>query len=307
MPTEQRITFNVEGEPMVGVLHRPDHSGAAPAVVVAGPMTSVKEQVTGVYAHALAARGIASLALDHRHYGESGGQPRQYEYYPHKVEDLRVALEVLGDQDDIDPSGLGLAGVCLGSGYALWAARKNPRVKAIGTVAGYYRDPEAMTAKDPEGFSARVEQGRAARLRYEASGEVETIPAAALEGDAAMTLQDTFDYYTRRAAHPNYQNAFAVMSREYFLPFDVQASAEDIEAPLQMVHSERALSPEWARAYHRKVKATLDIPPIRWLESRGQTDFYDDPQLVAAASDVLARHFFECLGQRGAPFVPKVE
>ena len=54
-------------------------------------MTSVKEQVTGVYAAAFAVRGIAALAIDHRHYGESGGQPRQYEYSAHKIEDLRRA------------------------------------------------------------------------------------------------------------------------------------------------------------------------------------------------------------------------
>jgi fermentation-respiration switch protein FrsA (DUF1100 family) len=38
-------------------------------------MTSVKEQATSNYAVAMAARGFVTLAFDHRHFGESQGQP----------------------------------------------------------------------------------------------------------------------------------------------------------------------------------------------------------------------------------------
>lgn len=121
-----------------------------------------------------------------------------------------------------------------------------------------------------------------------------TIPAAALEGDAAMTLPDTYDYYaTRRAAVPGYLNAFAVMSREHFLPFDVQSSAPLIRAPLAMVHSEKALSPAWARNFFERVAAKKTID---WLESAGHVDFYDDPRLVGQASDLIARHLAQHLG-----------
>jgi len=74
---KQQLTFQVEGDRVVGDLYLPEGAGPHPAVIVGGPMTSVKEQVTGVYAQALAARGIAALAIDHRHYGQSEGTPRQ--------------------------------------------------------------------------------------------------------------------------------------------------------------------------------------------------------------------------------------
>lgn len=286
---KQRVHFAIVGEPIVGDLFIPAGDGPFPAVVVGGPMTSVKEQVTGVYAATLAMRGIAAMAIDHRHYGESGGQPRQYEYWRHKVDDLRAAIDWLAEHPLVDGDRMGMAGVCLGGGYASWAAVDHPRVKALGTVAGYYRDPDAMRARDPEGFASKVAQGREARAVYEASGQLMTVPAVGLEGDAAMTLADTFDYYgTPRAGVSNYRNEFAVMSREHFLPFDVQAAAPRLRVPTLMVHSRKALSPHWAESFHAKLTCEKRI---EWLESQNQVDFYDTPRLVRAAGDLLAEHF----------------
>lgn len=295
MPIQQ-MEMQVDGARVAGHLHLPPGAGPYPGLVVAGPMTSVKEQVTGVYAAALAARGFAALALDHRHFGESGGAPRGYESWPHKVEDLQAAFAWLAGQPDIDAGRLAGAGVCLGCGYMAHAATDLPAVRALGLVAGYYRDPAAMRTTDPEGYQARIDQGRRARLTYEGAGRVETIPAAAPEGDAAMGTPDTVDYYTRRAVHPNYRNAFAVMSREVFIPFDVQAAAPRLSVPTLMIHSERALSPHWATAFAEKLGTHSRL---EWVQSRGQTDFYDDPALVALAADRLAGHFRAVLG--GSP------
>lgn len=293
----ETIRLEVGGETVIGHLHLPDGPGPHPAVVVAGPMTSVKEQVTGVYAAALAARGVVALSIDHRHYGESGGEPRGYEHWARKVEDLRAALDWLATRPDLDAGRIGAAGVCLGAGYMAHAAAGRPDVRAAGFVAGYYRDPRAMHDADAAGFDAKVEQGRAARWRWEATGAVKTIPAAAARGDAAMGTPDTVDYYTRRAVHPNYRNEFAVMSREHFLPFDVQAAADRLDVPTAMIHSERALSPDWARAFAARLG---DRAEVHWVQSAGQTDFYDDPLLVAGAADRLSAHFARTLAPRSA-------
>ena len=281
---QERIEFVVDGDTVVGNLFLPSESAQHPAVVVGGPMTSVKEQVTGAYAMALAQRGIAALSIDPRHYGESGGLPRQYEFYKHKIADLKAATEALAQHPQINPNRIGAVGVCLGTGYIAWAAVDNPRIKAVGGVVGYYRDVADLVRKDAAGFQAKVDQGVAARLHYEQTGDVLMIPAAATTGDAAMTLQETCDYYGNRAAHPNYRNEFAVMSREHFLPFDVQSAAARLRAPMAMIHSENALSPIWARRFFDG----LVVPKqLHWLRSRGQVDFYDDPALIAQASDLL--------------------
>src|SRR5262247_3501496 len=91
---EQKVEFQSGGERMIGLLHLPS-SPARGAIVTTGPLTSVKEQAPGAYARALAARGFAALAFDHRYFGESGGVPRQFENPFAKVEDIKAALTAL--------------------------------------------------------------------------------------------------------------------------------------------------------------------------------------------------------------------
>lgn len=239
----ERIHFEVDGDVVVGNLHLPTGSPPFPAVLTAGPMTSVKEQVTGSYAQAMAERGYAALAIDHRHYGESGGRPRQFEYYRHKIEDIQLAFDVLTKHPKVSGNQIFAQGVCLGCGYLAHAIGQRADVRAFSAVAGYYRDVPALQSSDPDGFAKKVAQGKSARETYESNGEVVSIPAVALDRDAAMTLQSTYDYYARRAVHPNYTNSFAVMSREYFLQFDVQSAAAELSVPFLMIHGENALSP----------------------------------------------------------------
>lgn len=281
----KRVQFDVDVDTLIADLYLPKAQGPHPAVITGGPMTSVKEQVTGTYAKALAERGFAALAIDHRYYGESGGHPRQYEHYPSKIADLKAALSALAEHPQIDPKRLGAVGVCLGSGYLAHAIQDQPEVKAFAAIAGYYRDVPAMKFSDPDGFDKKVAEGRAARLHFEATGEVQTIPAVAIDRDAAMLIQSTYDYYAGRAKHPNYTNAFAVMSREFFLLFDVQSAASGLSMPFLQVHGSNALNPAWAAKFYAAVTSKKEYFAI---ESNGQTDIYDDPEIVATAADRVA-------------------
>src|SRR4051794_6099552 len=148
--TEQRVTFVAEdGVELVGILRAPRQARAA--VAFTGPFTGVKEQVVGVYARALADRGLATLAFDHRNFGESAGTVRQHEDAAGKLTDLRAAIGFLRGQGYRHT---GLTGVCLGAGYALVAASRDPRVSAVVCIAGAY--PGA-----PSDFTGRGEDYRA--------------------------------------------------------------------------------------------------------------------------------------------------
>src|SRR6187431_3763095 len=92
--TTERFTFTRAGDRLVGNLHLPFERPVA-AVVTTGPLTSVKEQATGNYARALAERGFAALAFDHRTFGESEGVPRQFEDPEGKARDVRAAVTAL--------------------------------------------------------------------------------------------------------------------------------------------------------------------------------------------------------------------
>ena len=94
---KERIEFIVKGSKVIGHLFIPEDGKVKkyPAVFIGGPMTSVKEQVTGVYAKSLAELGFITLTIDHRYFGESEGIPRQYEKFPDKLLDIKIALDFL--------------------------------------------------------------------------------------------------------------------------------------------------------------------------------------------------------------------
>ncbi|UJR86986.1 alpha/beta hydrolase [Sandaracinus amylolyticus] len=285
----ERVVFDVGSDSVVGLLCLPDRSGPHPAVVIDGPMTSIKEQASGNYARALAARGFVALALDHRYFGESGGQPRQYESPPKKIEDMHRALDVLAMRPEVDAARLAVVGVCAGAGYAASVAARDARVKAFGAVAGFFHDAAQQRAWMGEGYDRALDEAETARRRFEATGESITIPAVGREGPVAMPLAEAFEYYgTPRGAVPGYVNAFAVMSRADTLPYDAMSAAPQIRVPTLLVHSKRALAPALAE----KFAAALGGPAkLEWVESQGQIDFYDDPARIEPACDRLAAYF----------------
>jgi dienelactone hydrolase len=87
-------------------------------VVLTGPLTGVRQQVTGHYAERLHRHGSSTLAFDHRGFGESGGR-RAHEDSQGKLADLRAAV-----------GRIGVVGVCLGGGYAVRTAAADPRIAA---------------------------------------------------------------------------------------------------------------------------------------------------------------------------------
>ena len=68
----QRVSFSSEGVELVGHLRVPSGTarhgdgGGRPGIVFTGPLSGVKEQVTGTYADGLAEAGFVTLAFDHR-------------------------------------------------------------------------------------------------------------------------------------------------------------------------------------------------------------------------------------------------
>ena len=79
-PTPIDVRFAADGIDLVGHLRIPETAaGPRPALLLTGPFTGVKEQVTGHYADLLTQRGFITLTFDHRNFGASSGEPRQHE------------------------------------------------------------------------------------------------------------------------------------------------------------------------------------------------------------------------------------
>jgi fermentation-respiration switch protein FrsA (DUF1100 family) len=273
------------GDRLNGILHLPAQTPGA-AVVTTGPLTSVKEQAVGAYAHALAERGFAALAFDHRTFGQSEGAPRQFEDPEGKARDVSAAVTALQSDEQTRELPVVAVGVCAGGGYMARAVADDERIAAFAGVAGYYSDAASFASSSPLEYQAAIDRGLAAEKRWRETGDAETIPAVGPDGgDVAMPLREAYEFYgTSRGAVDNYTNGFAVQSFAYTTPFDAQEAAARIRVPFVLVHSEHALAPPLARKFYDSVR-TLKYQ--LWLNSQGQIDFYDDPRLIEPATDAI--------------------
>ena len=285
-PSKNRVTFQSEGETLVGDLFLPDGGKPVGVIIAVGPLTSVKEQAPGTYARAMAARGYAALAFDYRYFGESGGQPRQFENPDANIEDIGSAVSALLADDRLKSLPVIGLGICFGAGPMVSAVAPDSRFRAFAGVAGVYTDNAKTVAGMGPAYQAKIDRGRAAERRWRETGESEVIPAVGADGgDVAMPLREAYEFYgTPRGAVPNYVNGYAVQSLAYSLPFDAHRAAGEIEVPVLIVHSDNALAPDLARTFYGEVRSPKsDL----WLDSQGQIDFYDDPKLIAPTADAV--------------------
>jgi uncharacterized protein len=280
--TAERITFSSEGIELVGDLRVAGTGGRRPAVALTGPLTGVKEQVTGTYAELLAMAGLTTLAFDHRGFGESGGR-RQHEDSQGKLADLRAAVSVLAARDEVDPARIGLTGICLGGGYVIRAAAADPRVRAVAAIAGGYNSPAQMArAMGIDAYRAAL---AAALERYD-----EYLPAVAPGGkEAAMSGDEPYAYYgTSRSRSPHWRNEVTRGSLHSLMTFDALGAAGLLGAtPLLIIHgrTDAYCSPELARAVYADKPGDKEI---LWLDASQHIDLYDQSPHVGQAAEAAA-------------------
>jgi uncharacterized protein len=291
-PGQNRVTFTSEGEPMVGNLYLPasyQPGDKLPVIVVTGAWTTVKEQMPAVYAQRLADRGFAAFAFDFRYWGESGGEPRQYESPAAKVQDIKNAVAFLKTLPAVDGEQIGGLGICASAGYMAQAVAEDDSFKSFATVAAWLHDLESLNALFGEStVNHRMEIGRAARQQYDQTGNVEYVPAYA-ESDINAAMSGDVSYYASsdRGVIPAWTNRFAVMSWHEWQEFDALAIAPQITTPTLIVHSDGSALPDNAREFYASLSGEKQLV---WTEGQ-HLDFYDrDPQ-VSTAVDALTNHF----------------
>ncbi len=282
----QTLTLTTpDGIDLAAVLRPGEGPGRRPAVALTGPFTGVKEQVVATYADGLAARGITTLAFDHRNFGASGGRNRHHEDAGGKLVDLQTAVSFLHAHPEV--STVGLVGICLGAGYALKAAAFDGRVEALVTIAGAYNSPQAMQA----GFGREAYRAKLAELL--AAGTT-TMPVVAPDGPAAMPGTEPYEYYgTSRGTAPGWCNEVTVASLHTLLTLDAAIGADFVSpTPVQIIHGthDDYCSPADAQRVFDRLGDPSDLV---WIETTNHIDLYDraryvEPALESAASWLTA-------------------
>jgi ketosteroid isomerase-like protein/fermentation-respiration switch protein FrsA (DUF1100 family) len=288
----RKVAFKSEGLLLKGNLYLPqsfDETKKYKALVVTGSWTTVKEQMPALYAQKLAENGYVALTFDFRYFGESEGQPREYENPADKIKDIQRAVDYLAALPFVDADNMAGMGVCASTGYMSYAAAADSRLKTIVLVAPWLHNAaliEAIYSSRPGGVNGLLERSRAAAKQFAEKGTTSYVAAASTTDPlAAMYLPDpVFDYYLnpKKGAIPEWNNNFAEMSWKPWLTFDGIASAKSIQQPVLLVHSENGAIPQGARLFYEGLSGEKEFI---WIKPKfNQLDMYFVPDAITEAT-----------------------
>jgi hypothetical protein len=266
-----------------------------PAVVTVSPGGGIKEQTSGRYARELSERGFVTLAFDHRSYGESEGFPRFDENAYSKIEDIKSAVGYLGRRPEVDPSRVGVMGICGGAGYSLAAAATDRRIKAVATVSGVADQRGATRGQFPdrETIVSALAAGSAARQAFADGAEplyFPLIPDAATPNVMDLIRQAPSYYFdSERGAHPRWENKVLSWSLEHGVSFSA-LDVIDLITPHPVLFiaggkSDSLHDNEAAYAAAGEPKELFVVDGARHL------DLYDIDEYVKPAVDKLTEFF----------------
>lgn len=120
-------------------VYRPgaDRSRPGPCVVMGHGFSLTRHDGLSAYAEPLAAAGATVVVFDHRHLGDSPGEPRQRFRKPLQREDWRAAVRAARSLDGVDPDQVVLWGFSFGGGHAIETAAEDRRVAAVVALAPF--------------------------------------------------------------------------------------------------------------------------------------------------------------------------
>ena len=141
----EEISFRSGDTECAGWFYRPD-GDAVPAVcvVLAHGFGALKEARLDAYAERFAEAGHAALVFDYRHFGGSGGEPRQLIDISRQHDDWRAAIGHARGVAGVDPERIALWGSSFSGGHVVVIAAGDPRVAAVISQAPHQSGPSTL-------------------------------------------------------------------------------------------------------------------------------------------------------------------
>lgn len=177
-------------------LYRPEAEGPLPCVVMANGFSMTRHDGLPPYAEQLAAAGAAVLVFDHRHLGDSSGEPRQRFRKSLQLEDWEAAVAHARGLDGVDPTKIILWGFSFSGAHAVETAAADPGIAAILLLCPFLDGLARVLATPP-----RVTAWILPKALADMAGRHVTIPVAGAPGTkAALTAPGELDGFQRAAA-----------------------------------------------------------------------------------------------------------
>nr|AYJ09235.1 esterase [uncultured bacterium] len=182
---ETPVSIQSAGVPIVGILNKPDGVENPPVVLMLHGFTGQKNEFptadgAELFAHAadgLAEAGIATLRIDFRGSGESGGEWADTTFST-QTADAVAAFDSLENMDGVDGSRVGILGYSQGGlvgahlaalrpqagAVVLWAPVTNP-IRTYGGLLGVENVETGLTAPAEQEITAPLSWGGETTLR----------------------------------------------------------------------------------------------------------------------------------------------
>lgn len=294
------ITFR-SGTDDCAAWHYQGSNGAC--VVMAGGAGVTKEPATDRFAARFHAAGYSVLAFDHRHFGESGGTPRQVLRIGEQLADWEAALDCAASLPGVAAGQVAGWGFSLAGGHLLrLAARPADQHRLAAVIAqapladGAVSSPRALSHETP-GVRARfplialrdVARGLAGR-------EPLLVPLAGRRGDVAvLTTPDAIDgdrALNPGNAYPQWRQTIAARSVIPIALYRPGRTASRISCPLLAVvstHDQSVLAAPALKAARRAPRGE-----VLQIDGAHYAAFLDQHETVVAAElDFLRRHLLQ--------------
>jgi pimeloyl-ACP methyl ester carboxylesterase len=125
------IKFDSGDSFCAGWLYRPTDVERPPAIVLCHGLGAVREMRLDAFAERFAAEGFAVLAFTYRHFGDSGGEPRQLLDIGKELDDIAAALAYVRSLGDVDADRVALWGSSFGGGNVIEAGARDGKLTAV--------------------------------------------------------------------------------------------------------------------------------------------------------------------------------
>ncbi|RMJ28236.1 Dienelactone hydrolase family [Aspergillus sp. HF37] len=286
MTTPTKVSFPSFSLTISAELYAPtagstDRKGAA--VVVSHPMTGVKEQTSADHARALASAGFYVLTFDAGYQGESSGESRGLEDPHQRVEDVKAAVTYLTTlTGKVDPSRIGVLGICASGGYTSYAAQSDSRIRALATVSaacvGRMTRNGGVHEENKESSEAITASLQiAGQWRNQGATSHQEAPkmfdATQVPDSADSFFKDASQYYgTERGQHERSNQRVPLMSYDLMVSYDSFNFQRLISPrPLLMIAGSKAQTLHYSRDAVEVAKEPKEIDKRRLaLEPAGR-------------------------------------
>ena len=285
------VAFSSSGDDCRAWLFLPE-AERPPLVILGHGLGATREYGLEAFAQRFAQAGIAALVFTYRHFGDSGGQPRQLLDIERQLDDWAAALSYARTLKEIDSTRIALWGTSFGGGHVLVAAARDGNVAAVVSQCPFTDGVAATRAAHPRaliGAAGPVVRDLTAKLR---GRPPVTVPLVGPPGSVAlMTSPDSEPGY--RALLPPDASFVNAVAARFLLHVGLHRpgrSVKDITAPVLfcICDTDAVAPPETAARY----AATAPRGEVKRYPV-GHFDIYvGEPfeNAVADQTDFLVRH-----------------